>query len=220
MQTKLLTQYVLNLAKYDINYDIRDRARYLRQLLLPAEKVGPRLLGLFFAGCASAGTFHFFALSSCVVCVCVCVSACLSVCLSVCVFESSADMLFPAVFTILPSTTDVALRAMILVLPCSSFQLHTDITHSMLRYLLLQCLIHCVLSTQLPSNTLQYTRGKTISSNIQVFVRNFQTSEYSKFCTRSFYNAMNITKCALISQPWGRIMYSRTFSCHNYQWNS
>ena len=24
-QTKLLTQYVLNLAKYDMNYDIRDR---------------------------------------------------------------------------------------------------------------------------------------------------------------------------------------------------
>ena len=24
-------------------------------------------------------------------------------------------------------------------------------------------------------------------------------------------NAMNLTKCALISQPWGRIMYSRTF---------
>ena len=26
-QTTLLTQYVLNLAKYDMNYDIRDRAR-------------------------------------------------------------------------------------------------------------------------------------------------------------------------------------------------
>ena len=26
-QTTLLTQYVLNLAKYDMNYDIRDKAR-------------------------------------------------------------------------------------------------------------------------------------------------------------------------------------------------
>lgn len=32
-QTKLLCQYVLNLAKYDQNYDIRDRARFLRQLV-------------------------------------------------------------------------------------------------------------------------------------------------------------------------------------------
>jgi len=36
-QTKLLCQYVLNLAKYDQNYDIRDRARFLRQLVLPEE---------------------------------------------------------------------------------------------------------------------------------------------------------------------------------------
>eukprot|EP00088_Acartia_fossae_P039323 TRINITY_DN4092_c0_g1_i1.p1 TRINITY_DN4092_c0_g1~~TRINITY_DN4092_c0_g1_i1.p1 ORF type:complete len:820 (+),score=172.63 TRINITY_DN4092_c0_g1_i1:46-2460(+) len=35
-QTKLLTQYVLNLAKYDMNYDIRDRARYIRAFLFPA----------------------------------------------------------------------------------------------------------------------------------------------------------------------------------------
>ena len=34
-QTKLLCQYVFNLAKYDQNYDIRDRARFLRQLILP-----------------------------------------------------------------------------------------------------------------------------------------------------------------------------------------
>jgi AP-3 complex subunit beta len=27
-QTKLLTQYVLNLAKYDMNYDIRDRQAF------------------------------------------------------------------------------------------------------------------------------------------------------------------------------------------------
>jgi AP-3 complex subunit beta len=38
-QTKLLCQYVLNMAKYDLNYDIRDRARFLRTLLVPAEKV-------------------------------------------------------------------------------------------------------------------------------------------------------------------------------------
>ncbi|XP_067666923.1 AP-3 complex subunit beta-2-like isoform X2 [Haliotis asinina] len=37
-QTKLLCQYVLNLAKYDQNYDIRDRSRFLRQLVLPGEK--------------------------------------------------------------------------------------------------------------------------------------------------------------------------------------
>ncbi|XP_072554582.1 AP-3 complex subunit beta-2-like isoform X1 [Paramormyrops kingsleyae] len=39
-QTKLLTQYVLNLAKYDQNYDIRDRARFIRQLVVPIEKGG------------------------------------------------------------------------------------------------------------------------------------------------------------------------------------
>jgi len=35
-QTRLLCQYVFNLAKYDMNYDIRDRARFLRQLIMPA----------------------------------------------------------------------------------------------------------------------------------------------------------------------------------------
>ncbi|KAF4081098.1 hypothetical protein AMELA_G00157530 [Ameiurus melas] len=39
-QTKLLTQYVLNLAKYDQNYDIRDRARFIRQLIVPMDKSG------------------------------------------------------------------------------------------------------------------------------------------------------------------------------------
>ncbi|XP_048829268.1 LOW QUALITY PROTEIN: AP-3 complex subunit beta-2-like [Brienomyrus brachyistius] len=39
-QTKLLTQYVLNLAKYDQNYDIRDRARFIRQLVVPTENCG------------------------------------------------------------------------------------------------------------------------------------------------------------------------------------
>jgi AP-3 complex subunit beta len=34
-QTTLLCQYVFNLAKYDQNYDIRDRARFLRQLVFP-----------------------------------------------------------------------------------------------------------------------------------------------------------------------------------------
>lgn len=37
-QTHLLYQYVLNLAKYDQNYDIRDRARFLRQLVVPDEE--------------------------------------------------------------------------------------------------------------------------------------------------------------------------------------
>ncbi|KAM5192252.1 AP-3 complex subunit beta-1 [Mantella aurantiaca] len=39
-QTKLLTQYILNLAKYDQNYDIRDRTRFVRQLIVPNEKSG------------------------------------------------------------------------------------------------------------------------------------------------------------------------------------
>ncbi|KAK3745780.1 hypothetical protein QZH41_015967 [Actinostola sp. cb2023] len=38
-QTKALCQYVLNLAKYDQNYDVRDRARFLKQLVLPTEGV-------------------------------------------------------------------------------------------------------------------------------------------------------------------------------------
>lgn len=38
-QTKLLCQYVLNMAKYDLNYDIRAKARFLRTLLVPSEKV-------------------------------------------------------------------------------------------------------------------------------------------------------------------------------------
>ncbi|XP_062290410.1 AP-3 complex subunit beta-1 isoform X1 [Scomber scombrus] len=39
-QTKLLTQYILNLGKYDQNYDIRDRTRFIRQLIVPNEKNG------------------------------------------------------------------------------------------------------------------------------------------------------------------------------------
>lgn len=34
-QTSLLVVYVFNLARYDTNYDIRDRARFLRALILP-----------------------------------------------------------------------------------------------------------------------------------------------------------------------------------------
>ncbi|XP_060791705.1 AP-3 complex subunit beta-1 isoform X2 [Neoarius graeffei] len=39
-QTKLLVQYILNLGKYDQNYDIRDRTRFIRQLIVPNEKNG------------------------------------------------------------------------------------------------------------------------------------------------------------------------------------
>ncbi|KAK9532284.1 hypothetical protein VZT92_009675 [Zoarces viviparus] len=39
-QTKLLTQYILNLGKYDQSYDIRDRTRFIRQLIVPNEKNG------------------------------------------------------------------------------------------------------------------------------------------------------------------------------------
>ncbi|XP_068105187.1 AP-3 complex subunit beta-1 isoform X2 [Hyperolius riggenbachi] len=39
-QTKLLTQYILSLGKYDQNYDIRDRTRFVRQLIVPNEKTG------------------------------------------------------------------------------------------------------------------------------------------------------------------------------------
>jgi len=31
-QTALMSQYIFNLAKYDVNYDIRDRGRLLRHL--------------------------------------------------------------------------------------------------------------------------------------------------------------------------------------------
>lgn len=34
-QTTLLCQYVLNLARYDQSYDIRDRARLIRHILFP-----------------------------------------------------------------------------------------------------------------------------------------------------------------------------------------
>jgi AP-3 complex subunit beta len=38
-QTKLLCQYVFSLARYDQNYDIRDRARFLRQFIFPSAGV-------------------------------------------------------------------------------------------------------------------------------------------------------------------------------------
>ncbi|KAJ4433931.1 hypothetical protein ANN_16250 [Periplaneta americana] len=38
-QTKLLCQYVFSLARYDQNYDIRDRARFLRQFIFPTNGV-------------------------------------------------------------------------------------------------------------------------------------------------------------------------------------
>ena len=37
-QVALLVQYVLNLAKYDQNYDIRDRGRFLRALIFNNDK--------------------------------------------------------------------------------------------------------------------------------------------------------------------------------------
>ncbi|CAD5125567.1 DgyrCDS13770 [Dimorphilus gyrociliatus] len=44
-QTKLLCQYVFSLAKYDQSYDIRDRARYLKALVLPGDQ--PSLLSKY-----------------------------------------------------------------------------------------------------------------------------------------------------------------------------
>ena len=39
-QTSLVAQYVFNLAKYDQNYDLRDRARFIRAVLFPAGEPG------------------------------------------------------------------------------------------------------------------------------------------------------------------------------------
>ncbi|KAH8856902.1 AP-3 complex subunit beta-1 [Schistosoma japonicum] len=44
-QTLLLTQYIFNLAKYDVNYDIRDKARFLRGLLFPQIITNPTVIG-------------------------------------------------------------------------------------------------------------------------------------------------------------------------------
>ncbi|XP_018653568.1 adapter-related protein complex 3, beta subunit [Schistosoma mansoni] len=43
-QTLVLTQYIFNLAKYDTNYDIRDKARFLRGLLFPQIITNPTLI--------------------------------------------------------------------------------------------------------------------------------------------------------------------------------
>jgi AP-3 complex subunit beta len=39
-QCSLLAQYVFNLAKYDANYDIRDRARFMRVFVFPSSEQG------------------------------------------------------------------------------------------------------------------------------------------------------------------------------------
>ena len=57
-QTKLLCQYVLNLAKYDQSYDIRDRARFLRQLLIPSDTVNVKTY-LLLKGLCDAILGHF-----------------------------------------------------------------------------------------------------------------------------------------------------------------
>ena len=38
-QTRTLCQYILQLAKYDTNYDIRDRARFIKFMLFPTGEV-------------------------------------------------------------------------------------------------------------------------------------------------------------------------------------
>uniref|UniRef100_H2Z3B3 AP-3 complex subunit beta n=1 Tax=Ciona savignyi TaxID=51511 RepID=H2Z3B3_CIOSA len=38
-QTKLLAQYVLQLGKYDQSYDIRDRSRFIRHLIMPSSEL-------------------------------------------------------------------------------------------------------------------------------------------------------------------------------------
>uniref|UniRef100_A0A1A9WCN6 AP-3 complex subunit beta n=1 Tax=Glossina brevipalpis TaxID=37001 RepID=A0A1A9WCN6_9MUSC len=42
-QTSLLCQYVFTLARYDVNYDIRDRARFLKQFIFPVNSKNPVL---------------------------------------------------------------------------------------------------------------------------------------------------------------------------------
>ena len=39
-QTSLVAQYVFNLAKFDQNYDLRDRARFIRAILFPQGEPG------------------------------------------------------------------------------------------------------------------------------------------------------------------------------------
>jgi len=42
-QTTLLCQYILNLAKYDKNYDLRDRARLFRHIVFPGDAENSRI---------------------------------------------------------------------------------------------------------------------------------------------------------------------------------
>lgn len=42
-QTTLLCQYVFSLARYDQNYDLRDRARFLRQFIFPTSMENSKL---------------------------------------------------------------------------------------------------------------------------------------------------------------------------------
>ena len=42
-QTKLISQYVFNLAKFDQNYDLRDRARFIRAILFPQGEPGKKM---------------------------------------------------------------------------------------------------------------------------------------------------------------------------------
>ena len=48
-QTKLLAQYVFNLAKYDMNYDIRDRARFMRGFIFSDNKLSKYAKKIFLA---------------------------------------------------------------------------------------------------------------------------------------------------------------------------
>ena len=48
-QTKLLAQYVFNLAKYDMNYDIRDRARFMRGFIFSENKLSKYAKKIFLA---------------------------------------------------------------------------------------------------------------------------------------------------------------------------
>lgn len=48
-QTKLLCQYVFSLARYDQNYDIRDRSRFLRQFVLTDNSLAQYATQIFLA---------------------------------------------------------------------------------------------------------------------------------------------------------------------------
>lgn len=48
-QTRLLCQYVFGLARYDQNYDIRDRSRFLRQFIFSDNKLSQQAKNIFLA---------------------------------------------------------------------------------------------------------------------------------------------------------------------------